>query len=150
MKWMTRYRSSFGALCLALSLAGCTTPSGVEAARIAEPDIAGGYLPLAGRIDLGLDKAAGKQVREYGGEFRLWACPLLFQQQRSRVVVRQKVQRYWPFSPIGRYLQDRGAGKAAMREQRGVAECVAADRCFDIERHARERTHQRQQVIAES
>src|ERR1700739_573535 len=50
------------ALSLQLALAGCATPSGVPVARIAEPGIATAYLPLSGRIHLGLDRAAGAAV----------------------------------------------------------------------------------------
>ena len=57
---MTRFRSS--ALLLVFGLAGCATPSGVPAARIAEPGIATAYLPLSGRIHLGMDRAAGAAV----------------------------------------------------------------------------------------
>jgi hypothetical protein len=56
---MTKYRSSFFSLCLALGLAGCATASGIPAVRIPEPGIAAAYLPLSGRIHLGLDRAAG-------------------------------------------------------------------------------------------
>ena len=59
---MTRFRSSFFSLSLALSLAGCAVASGVPAARIPEPDIAAAYLPLSGRVHLGLDRAAGAAV----------------------------------------------------------------------------------------
>ena len=51
-----------GLAVLALSLAGCATPSGVPAARIAEPAIAAAYLPLSGHVHLGLDRAAGAAV----------------------------------------------------------------------------------------
>ena len=42
-----------------LILTACASPSGTPAARIAEPGIAAAYLPLQGRIRLGLEKAAG-------------------------------------------------------------------------------------------
>ena len=54
---MTRFRSSFALLCLALT--ACATASGLPAARIAEADIAAAYLPLKGRVHLGVDRAAG-------------------------------------------------------------------------------------------
>src|ERR1700761_6224809 len=60
MRWMTRFRSS--ALLLVFGLAGCATASGVPVARIAEPGIATAYLPLSGRIHLGMDRAAGAAV----------------------------------------------------------------------------------------
>jgi hypothetical protein len=47
---------------IAVGLAGCGTPSGVPVARIAEPGIATAYLPLSGRIHLGMDRAAGAAV----------------------------------------------------------------------------------------
>jgi hypothetical protein len=59
---MTRFRSRFGALCLALALSGCAAASGVPASTIPQPDIAAAYLPLQGRIHLGLDRAAGAAV----------------------------------------------------------------------------------------
>jgi hypothetical protein len=49
----------YPALCLALTLTACGTPSGIPAAAIPEPGIAAAYLPLSGRIHLGLDRAAG-------------------------------------------------------------------------------------------
>lgn len=56
---MTRFRSSLTAGILAVALAGCATSSGVPAARIAEPEIAAAYLPLHGRVNLGIDTADG-------------------------------------------------------------------------------------------
>ena len=48
------------AVLLAVSmLAGCAISSGVPAARIAEPEIAAAYLPLHGRVNLGIDTADG-------------------------------------------------------------------------------------------
>ena len=44
---------------LSLALAGCATSSGVPAARILEPEIAGAYLPLNARVNLGIDTADG-------------------------------------------------------------------------------------------
>ena len=52
----------FSALALAFGLAGCATPSGVPAAQISEPGIAAAYMPLAARIHLGMDRAAGAAV----------------------------------------------------------------------------------------
>jgi hypothetical protein len=54
---MTRFRSSF--VSLALLVAGCAASSGAPATSIAEPDIASAYLPLHGRVHLGLDTADG-------------------------------------------------------------------------------------------
>jgi S1-C subfamily serine protease len=59
---MTRFHSRLGALCLALALSACATASGIPAASIPQPDIAAAYLPLKGRIHLGLDRAAGAAV----------------------------------------------------------------------------------------
>src|SRR3569623_181476 len=59
-RWMTRFRSSFP-FALALIASGCAS-SGVPAARIAEPDIAGAYLPLHGRTHLGIDTADAASV----------------------------------------------------------------------------------------
>jgi hypothetical protein len=53
---MTRFRSS---LLAALLLAGCAASSGLPALRIAEPEIAAAYLPLHGRVHLGIDSANG-------------------------------------------------------------------------------------------
>ncbi len=59
---MTRFRSSFAALSLSLLAAGCATSSGAPAASIAEPGIASAYLPLHGRVHLGIDTADGAAV----------------------------------------------------------------------------------------
>jgi S1-C subfamily serine protease len=47
---------------LCLLLTACATSYGVPASGIAEPDIAAAYLPLRGRIHLGLGRAAGAAV----------------------------------------------------------------------------------------
>ena len=52
-----RFKQAIALLCLAL--AGCATSSGVPAARILEPEIAGAYLPLNARVNLGIDTADG-------------------------------------------------------------------------------------------
>ena len=52
-------RSVLISIALTLGLAGCATPSGVAVPAITEPAISAAYLPLSGRIHLGLDKAAG-------------------------------------------------------------------------------------------
>ena len=57
---MTRFRSNL-AFALVLIVAGCAS-SGVPAARIAEPDIAGAYLPLHARTHMGLDTADAAAV----------------------------------------------------------------------------------------
>ena len=56
---MTRFRSSFAAVFLALLASGCATSSGKPATAIAEPGIAAAYLPLHARIHLGIDTADG-------------------------------------------------------------------------------------------
>ena len=55
---MTRYPSRFAVPFLALGLAACATPSGVATRAISQPAIAAAYLPLSGRVHLGLDPAA--------------------------------------------------------------------------------------------
>jgi hypothetical protein len=59
---MTRFRSSFVALSVCLMLAGCAHSSGAPATAIAEPGVAAAYLPLYGRVHLGLDSAVGAAV----------------------------------------------------------------------------------------
>jgi len=56
---MTRFLSSLGLLLLLPILAGCAVSSGAPATAIAQPDIANAYLPLHGRVHLGLDSANG-------------------------------------------------------------------------------------------
>ena len=56
---MTRFRSSFPVLSLALLVAGCATSSGAPATAIGQPDIAAAYLPLHARVHLGIDSADG-------------------------------------------------------------------------------------------
>ena len=61
---MTKSRSKASLLLvfLALVVGGCATPSGQPAIAIAEPDIAGAYLPLGASFKLGLEKASGAAV----------------------------------------------------------------------------------------
>jgi Trypsin-like peptidase domain len=61
-KPMNRNGCHFCAVLLAVILSGCATASGVPVARIPESGIAAAYLPLSGRIHLGLDRAAGAAV----------------------------------------------------------------------------------------
>jgi len=56
---MTKSRSSLATVFLALLTAGCATSSGAPATAIAQSDIAAAYLPLHGRVHLGLDAANG-------------------------------------------------------------------------------------------
>jgi len=56
---MTRFHFSLLAIALAVAVAGCATSSGAPVARIAEPEIAAAYLPLHGRVNLGIDTADG-------------------------------------------------------------------------------------------
>ena len=59
MNWMTRFPSSFAILALLLVVSGCAASSGLPATAIAQPEIAAAYLPLHGRVHLGLDSADG-------------------------------------------------------------------------------------------
>ncbi|HJR57212.1 MAG TPA: serine protease [Rhizomicrobium sp.] len=56
---MERMKKSIFTILAAALLAGCATSSGVPAARIAEAEIAAAYLPLHGRVHLGIDTADG-------------------------------------------------------------------------------------------
>ena len=59
---MTRSPSSLAVIFILLALCGCAGPSGVPAGAIAQPEIAAAYLPLYGRVHLGLDSANGAAV----------------------------------------------------------------------------------------
>src|SRR5258708_5697638 len=59
MSWMTRFRFSLGFLALLPVVSGCAVSSGQPATAIAQPEIAAAYLPLHGRVHLGLDSANG-------------------------------------------------------------------------------------------
>jgi len=59
---MTRFRSSFFALSVSLIVSACAHSSGAPATAIPEPGIAAAYLPLYGRMHLGLDSAVGAAV----------------------------------------------------------------------------------------
>src|SRR5882757_974656 len=61
-KWMTRFPSSFALLFLLPVISGCAASSGLPATAIAQPEIAAAYLPLHGRVHLGLDSADGAAV----------------------------------------------------------------------------------------
>ena len=56
---MTRFPSRFALLIFLPAIAGCTASSGAPATAIAQGDIAAAYLPLHGRVHLGLDSANG-------------------------------------------------------------------------------------------
>src|SRR4051812_49295660 len=58
-RWMTRFRSSAAAFSISFMLAGCAHSSGAPVTAIAEPRVAAAYLPLYGRVHLGLDSAVG-------------------------------------------------------------------------------------------
>src|SRR5882724_11884472 len=62
MRWMTRFPSRFALLLFLPVLAGCAASSGAPATAIAQGDIAAAYLPLHGRVHLGLDSANGAAV----------------------------------------------------------------------------------------
>lgn len=59
---MTRFLSKLVLTALLLPLAGCAGSSGMPATMIAEPEIAGAYLPLHARVHLGIDSADGAAV----------------------------------------------------------------------------------------
>jgi len=60
---MTRFPSNALALIFVLfAVCGCTGSSGTPATAIAQPEIAAAYLPLHGRVHLGLDSADGAAV----------------------------------------------------------------------------------------
>src|SRR3954463_13396189 len=61
-RWMTKSPSSLAGLFLLLAVTGCASSSGAPATVIAQPDIAAAYLPLHGRVHLGLDSADGAAV----------------------------------------------------------------------------------------
>ena len=60
--WMTRFPSKPGLFGLLLIVSGCAGSSGQPATAIAQPDIAAAYLPLHGRVHLGIDSADGAAV----------------------------------------------------------------------------------------
>jgi hypothetical protein len=60
---MTRYLSnSLAVIFILLAVCGCAGSSGAPATAIAQPEIAAAYLPLYGRVHLGLDSANGAAV----------------------------------------------------------------------------------------
>jgi len=59
---MTRYLFSLVFIPALLTVCGCAASSGAPATAIAQPEIAAAYLPLHGRIHLGLDRADGAAV----------------------------------------------------------------------------------------
>lgn len=56
---MARMKTPIFAVLAAALLSACAVSSGQPAARIAEPGIAAAYLPLHGRVNLGIDTADG-------------------------------------------------------------------------------------------
>src|SRR5258708_20305016 len=61
MRWMTRYLSRLVFIPILLLVCGCAASSGAPATAIAQPEIAAAYLPLHGRVHLGLDGADGAE-----------------------------------------------------------------------------------------
>ena len=59
---MTKSPSSLAAFLLLLAVTGCAASSGQPATSIAQADIAAAYLPLHGRVHLGIDSADGAAV----------------------------------------------------------------------------------------
>ena len=59
---MTKFPSRLAGLFLLLAVTGCASSSGAPATMIMQPEIAAAYLPLHGRIHLGLDSAEGAAV----------------------------------------------------------------------------------------
>jgi len=60
---MTRFLSnSLAVIFILLAVCGCAGSSGTPATGIAQPEIAAAYLPLYGRVHLGLDSANGAAV----------------------------------------------------------------------------------------
>lgn len=59
---MTRSPSSLVLFLALLAVAGCAGSSGAPATSIVQPEIAAAYLPLHGRVHLGLDSANGAAV----------------------------------------------------------------------------------------
>jgi hypothetical protein len=60
---MTRFRSnSLALIFIPFAVCGCADSSGAPATAIAQPQIAAAYLPLHGRVHLGLDSANGAAV----------------------------------------------------------------------------------------
>src|ERR1700691_254388 len=62
MNWMMRFLSSLGLFAPLLSVSGCMASSGMPATAIAQPEIAAAYMPLHGRVHLGIDAADGAAV----------------------------------------------------------------------------------------
>ena len=59
---MTRSLSSLVLIPVLLAVSGCAVSSGAPATAIAQPEIAAAYLPLHGRVHLGVDSADGAAV----------------------------------------------------------------------------------------
>ena len=61
-KFLSSRANSLAGLILLLTLGGCASSSGMAAIGIAEPNIAAAYLPLHGRVHLGIDAVDGAAV----------------------------------------------------------------------------------------
>lgn len=59
---MTRFLSKSLVILLPFAVCGCAGSSGAPATAIAQPEISAAYLPLHGRVHLGLDSADGAAV----------------------------------------------------------------------------------------
>jgi hypothetical protein len=126
-------------------LAACATSSGVPAARIAEPEIAAAYLPLHGRVNLGIDTADGAAMVIAPGiavtnahNRRFVSGPVIGEAAQSDLLFFRVVRSAAPTTAmpvVGAGVTAYGQGAdAELRVARGVVREIATAPGYDIAR----------------
>ncbi len=142
---MTKSRSSLAVAFLTLALCGCATSSGQPAARIAEPEIAAAYLPLHGRVNLGIDAADGAAMVIAPGiavtnahNRRFVSGPVIGEATQSDLLFFRVVRSANPptaMPVVGAVVTAYGqGGNAELRTARGVVREIVTAPGFEIAR----------------
>jgi S1-C subfamily serine protease len=142
---MTRFRFSLALVALSVTVAGCATSSGAPAARIAEPEIAAAYLPLHGRVNLGIDTADGAAMVIAPGiavtnahNRRFVSGPVIGEAAQSDLLFFRVVRSAAPSTAmpvVGASVTAYGQGAdAELRVARGVVREIATAPGYDIAR----------------
>jgi hypothetical protein len=138
-------RKSIFTILAAALLAGCAASSGLPAARIAEPEIAAAYLPLHGRVNLGIDTADGAAMVIAPGiavtnahNRRFASGPIIGEARQSDLLFFRVTRSATPATAapvVGAPVSAYGQGAdAELRQARGVVREIVTAPGYDIAR----------------